>query len=65
MTVANMESKPVQGVGIWRKKLTADLEDEGIVDQHQACIYGYNKALEQVNTWIIAHLLKAIKENES
>jgi len=63
---ANAMDKPaVQGEGDWQRGMFCGLEDRGITDRYDACVYGYDKALERVQEWVIAGLEALLDEEEN
>jgi hypothetical protein len=63
-----MEKPAVLNQGEWQTGLFCGLEDQGITDRYDACLYGYEKAIERVREWatdgyITEALAKAKGEN--
>lgn len=58
--VQRMDDSPVQACGEWQTGLFCGLEDRNITDRYDACMYGYEKALERVQEWIIDEIEAAI-----
>ena len=44
--------------GDWQTGLFCGLEDHSITDCYEACMYGYNKALERVTEWATGDYLE-------
>ena len=59
-----MELDPVLCNGEWQTGMFCGLEDRNITDRYDACIYGYETALNKVQEWIISILDEAIAEVE-
>ncbi len=55
-----MESEPVQCGGDWIIGMFCGLEDRDITDRYDACRYGYEKALEKVQEWVVGSFEAAI-----
>ena len=60
--VQRMEDSPVQACGEWQTGLFCGLEDRNITDRYDACMHGYEKALERVQEWIIDEIEAAINK---
>ena len=58
--VQRMSDSPVQACGEWETGLFCGLEDRNITDRYDACMHGYEKALERVQEWIIDEIEAAI-----
>ncbi len=52
-SVEAMECEAIQNEKEWRTGMFCGLEDIGVTDRYDACIYGYNHAIERVNEWVI------------
>ena len=63
--VNRMDDSPVQACGEWQTGLFCGLEDRNITDRYDACMYGYDKALERVQEWIIDEIEAAIEKAEA
>ena len=59
-----MHKPAVRGEGDWQRGMFCGLEDRGIADRYDACVYGYDKALERVQEWVIAGLEALLKEEK-
>lgn len=60
----NMEHPAVQCVGDWQTGMFCGLEDVDITDRYEACMFGYNKALEKVQEWVLCGFEEAIAKAE-
>ena len=58
--VKQMQDKPVQAQGEWEQGLMCGLEDMSLDDRYMACRYGYDKALDKVQEWIIEEIEAAL-----
>ena len=56
----NMEQPAVLAQGDWQTGMFCGLEDRGITDRYDACMYGHEYALEKVWEWVISGLDEAI-----
>ena len=56
----NMDGDAVQCVGDWQKGMFCGLEDINITDRYEACMFGYEKALEKIQEWVICGFEAAI-----
>lgn len=56
----NMDNDAVQCAGDWEKGLFCGLEDVNITDRYEACMFGYEKALEKVREWVLCGFDEAI-----
>jgi len=62
IAVSNMQKPPVLAEGEWQTGMFCGLEDRGINDRYDACVYGHDQALEKVQEWVIDGLEQAIAE---
>ncbi len=62
--VNQMNSDPLNANGEWETGMFCGLEDVDITDRYMACRYGYDRALEKVQEWIIDGLVEALKPGE-
>ena len=58
----NMDCDAVLCLGDWETGMFCGLEDSNINDIYQACNYGYEKALERVQEWVLCGFEEAIAE---
>ncbi len=58
----NMDGDAVQCNGEWQSGLFCGLEDMDITDRYDACMHGYNKALDKVQEWVLCGFEEAIEE---
>ena len=56
----NMESDAVQCNIGWQAGLFCGLEDRNITDRYEACMYGYEQALEKVQEWVLCGFAEAL-----
>ena len=61
-TIETFGGEPVQGAGQWETGLFCGLEDRNITDRYDACRYGYDKALDKVQEWIIDEIEDSLKQ---
>lgn len=59
-----MDKPAVQATGEWQQGLFCGLEDRNITDRYEACMYGYEQALEKVQEWVLCNFEIAIAEAE-
>ena len=62
--IENMDSPAVSCQGEWQTGMFCGLEDRGITDRYDACMYGYEHALERVREWVLGEFEAAIAEAE-
>lgn len=62
--IVNMNCPAVVAEGEWIKGMFCGLEDRDITDRYDACLYGYNRAIEKVNEWVIEILEEVLAINE-
>jgi len=60
-----MNKPAVQATGEWQTGLFCGLEDRGIKDRYEACMYGYEQALEKVQEWVLCDFEAAIAKAQS
>lgn len=56
-----MECPAVQCVGDWQTGMFCGLEDRDITDRYDACIYGYEMAIERINEWALCGIKQALE----
>ena len=61
LAINGMDSDSITLLGEYHTGLYCGLEDRGITDRYYACDYGYEKALEKVEEWVIETLREALK----
>ena len=64
LAINGMDSDSITLLGEYHTGLYCGLEDRGITDRYYACDYGYEKALEKVEEWVIETLREALKGGE-
>jgi len=55
-----MDKPAVQATGDWQTGMFCGLEDKNITDRYEACIYGYEQALEKVQEWVLCDFEAAL-----
>ena len=58
--LAGINKPAVQCQGDWQTGMFCGLEDRGITDRYEACMYGYERALEKVQEWVLCDFEAAI-----
>lgn len=61
----NMKLPAVECSGDWQTGMFCGLEDRNITDRYEACMFGYEKALEKVEEWILSNIEQAIARAEN
>ena len=59
--IEHMDCPAIQCEGEWQTGMFCGLEDRGITDRYDACLYGYNHAIERVNEWALCEIEQALK----
>ncbi len=62
--VEKMDCDAVLCVNNWKTGLFCGLEDMDITDRYDACMYGYNKALDRVEEWALCGIEEALEQLE-
>ncbi|KKM82687.1 hypothetical protein LCGC14_1317040 [marine sediment metagenome] len=57
-----MEEPAVQATGEWETGIFCGLEDRDITDRYEACMYGYERALEKVREWVLGDFEEILAE---
>lgn len=57
-----MECPAIQCEGKWQTGMFCGLEDRGITDRYDACLYGYNHAIERIEEWALSGIDESLKE---
>jgi hypothetical protein len=60
----DMDSDAVQCNGDWQTGLFCGLEDVGTNDIYEACLHGYEKALDKVQEWVLCNFEAVLAKYE-
>jgi ribosomal protein L37E len=60
----SMENPAVLCQGEWQQGLFCGLEDQVITDRYEACMFGYERALEKVREWVLFSFEEVIAKAE-
>ena len=63
-SLQGMDKPAVQASGEWQTGLFCGLEDRNITDRYEACMYGYEQALEKVQEWVLCDFEAALGGQE-
>lgn len=59
-----MDCPAIQCEGDWQTGMFCGLEDRNITDRYDACMYGYNHAIERVKEWALCGINQALRTEQ-